>query len=181
MVHEVGHYLGLYHTFQGGCHAHADTGMGDAVADTPPEASAAFGNGAALNVRDTCTGYGQSDSSLGPWFGLDPTSSFMGAAVLRNAGVLLRCSLLLRRLTLHADYTDDVAMTVFSPGQAARMRLMITTVRGTASCHARVFAGSTRRSRAPRCARARTAQANAVQQHADGLVRRKRRAARRGG
>jgi hypothetical protein len=94
MVHEVGHYLGLYHTFQGGCHAHADAGMGDAVTDTPPEASAAFGNGAALNVRDTCTGYGQSDSSLGPWFGLDPTSSFMGAALLRKAGVLRCCSLL---------------------------------------------------------------------------------------
>ncbi len=46
LTHEVGHYLNLYHTFQGGC------SFGDQCADTPPVASSSSGCNATQN---TCT------------------------------------------------------------------------------------------------------------------------------
>ncbi len=102
-VHEVGHWLGLEHTFNGwdrykkplgGCEP-----PGDGIEDTPFEGSPAEGPGVgrlcpAVGSRDTCK-----DQP-----GFDPIDNFM-------------------------DHADDRCMTRFTPGQVAWMKDNTATYR----------------------------------------------------
>ena len=54
LVHEAGHYLGLYHTFEGGCTNDDCQLNGDRVCDTPPDQSTApVACGQSINTCDT--------------------------------------------------------------------------------------------------------------------------------
>jgi hypothetical protein len=94
VIHESGHWFGLYHTFQGGCAAGAG---GDGVADTPAEAYPSVGCPAG---RNTCVlpEYADPADPTGPPVidPLDPIHNFL-------------------------DYSYDACMYQFTPGQSARM------------------------------------------------------------
>lgn len=100
-IHEMGHYLGLYHTFQGGCKNDDCTADGDRVCDTPPDQSTgAVGCNTTVNScsTDALSGFGADVSDL--------KEDYM-------------------------DYGNFNCMKVFTQGQADRMNWFIQNVRGS--------------------------------------------------
>ena len=100
-IHEMGHYLGLYHTFEGSCKNDDCTTDGDRVCDTPPDQSiASLSCGTSVNScsTDALSGFGTDVSDL--------KEDYM-------------------------DYGNPSCMKVFTQGQADRMMWHIQNVRSS--------------------------------------------------
>jgi gliding motility-associated-like protein len=121
LAHEMGHYLGLYHTFTGGCYNANCSINGDLVCDTPPDGSrwpSLCNNPENSCSTDTLSGF-LTDVP-------DQISNFM-------------------------DYGNELCQNQFTQGQTDRMRAVIMTSRSgllqdecTKPCIENSIAGFTR-------------------------------------
>jgi|GEM_PF-2294577 len=108
LMHEMGHYLGLYHTFEGGCTNDDCLGDGDRVCDTPPDQSTApvpCSVGANTCDSDTDSGFTEDQPDM---------------------------------INNYMDYGDWNCYNAFTQGQKDRMHYFLTNVRqsllGCPSC-----------------------------------------------
>lgn len=100
-IHEMGHYLGLYHTFEGACKNDDCTADGDKVCDTPPDQSTA--STSCNTTINSCS----TDALSG--FGTDVDD-------LKED---------------YMDYGNFDCMKVFTQGQADRMNWFIQNTRNS--------------------------------------------------
>jgi gliding motility-associated-like protein len=101
IAHEMGHYLGLYHTFEGGCTNNDCSLDGDQVCDTPPDQSTTgISCGSSMNscTTDALSGFAIDQPDL--------TQDYM-------------------------DYGNFNCMKVFTQGQSDRMNWFIQNVRSS--------------------------------------------------
>lgn len=104
MTHEVGHWLGLYHVFQGGC-----SSSGDQVSDTPPQSTATNG---CPSSQDSC-----------PGGGIDSVHNFMDYSYVFSISIPSGTSV----DDIYHSY--DACMYEFTPGQLTRAKAQILTYR----------------------------------------------------
>jgi len=111
LVHEVGHYLGLYHTFEGGCTNDDCQLNGDRICDTPPDQSTApVDCGASINTCNT----DEDDTSVNNPF----RSTALGGLGDQNDMFIN-----------YMDYGDLPCYSAFTAGQKERMTNVLLTSR----------------------------------------------------
>lgn len=103
-IHEIGHYLGLYHTFQSGCSEADCMTSGDRVCDTPPDNSTM--NLSAGQTVNSCSN--DADSANSPY---DEDKSDLHENYM--------------------DYGNRNLWNTFTPGQKSRMRATLETTRNS--------------------------------------------------
>lgn len=125
LTHEAGHYLGLYHTFEGGCSNNDCQAEGDRVCDTPPDGSTAT----TLVPINTCTTDGDDSSPANPFRAVslgglgeqfDPIDNFMDygrldvlARFTQGQRIRMRQHLLLPRQSLLGTNACESPCTSF--------------------------------------------------------------------
>jgi hypothetical protein len=114
LIHELGHYLGLYHTFEGGCKNDDCQQDGDKVCDTPPDASTAT-SANCTNGINSCFTDTDDHSNNNP---------FRPVAL---GGLGDQPDMLIN----YMDYSGLDCPDRFTPGQKARMRNAVAVARNS--------------------------------------------------
>lgn len=112
-VHEAGHYLGLYHTFEGGCANNNCLTDGDRVCDTPPDAST---NAVSCSASPNTCSTDEDDT--------DPRNPFRATAL---GGLGDQPDM----INNYMDYGDPACYSIFTQGQKDRMVLALTGARAS--------------------------------------------------
>lgn len=127
LAHEMGHYLGLYHTFEGGCYNANCLNDGDRVCDTPPDNN--------VLSAPSCSAPGNSCNT-------DTQSNFSNLNFFTDVP---------DQIANFMDYGNGSCHIEFTQGQADRMRASILTSRAgllvdecSPPCGDNILAGFTR-------------------------------------
>lgn len=113
LVHEVGHYLNLQHTFNNGCKNDNCLMDGDFVCDTPPENSTAGVDCSQGKHANSCTSDIDDTNSRNPF-----RPQFLGGLGDQND-----------LSNNYMDYNYKDCLDSFTKGQKDRMRISLTTTR----------------------------------------------------